>query len=285
MPKKRPQLGNLPPRHNFFLNPYADARFSRCPQCEGKTGQKKTPLMIHVEPHYPININYTCRYCAKCDILIAHQNEIESLLAQIFAKYAPDSIGHDYLVMGTTERDYWKDGVDNPHAPNEVLDNLHGFKQYLNFEMVGGWMPDQLAPKPPPYGPAALTRASEPSGNTDNVKNARSLVSKMEASLPIPVRAGKELLKILRKQGLPISDKQSLSIRHIFYGGDEMGIACDVTPSGQYKQAVVCSLTHLEVVGNTPLAEEMRVYQEKRRKKLTEQDGFGLHDIMIRRKQ
>ena len=94
MPKKRPQLGNLPPLYNFFLNPYSDLRFSRCPQCDGKTGQKKVPLMIHVDPHYPINLNYTCRYCAKCDLLIAHQDEIESHLAQVFTKLAPDAIGH-----------------------------------------------------------------------------------------------------------------------------------------------------------------------------------------------
>jgi hypothetical protein len=81
---KKTQLGKLPPRHNFFPNPYSDACFSRCPQCEGKTGQKKVPLLIHVDPHYPINLNYTCGYCAKCDLLIAHQDEIEGYLYQMF---------------------------------------------------------------------------------------------------------------------------------------------------------------------------------------------------------
>jgi hypothetical protein len=35
-----PRLGKQPPRYTFFLNPYTDARFSKCPKCEGKTGQK-----------------------------------------------------------------------------------------------------------------------------------------------------------------------------------------------------------------------------------------------------
>ena len=90
---KKTQLGKLSPRHNFFLNPYSDARFSRCPQCEAKTGQKKVPLVIHVDPHYPLILNYTCRYCAKCDLLIAHQNEIEGYLAQMFSQRAPEVIG------------------------------------------------------------------------------------------------------------------------------------------------------------------------------------------------
>ncbi len=219
MSRKPPQLGNLPALYNFFLNPYSDARFTYCPQCEGKTGQKKVPLVIHADPHYPINLNYTCRYCAKCDLLIAHQDEIESFLVQIFAKLAPDSIGHDYLVIGTTQRDYWKDGVDNPRAPTEapteLLDNLHGFKQYLNFEMVGGWLPNESTPKP--------TDTLEQTGNIDNVRAAQELVIKMQANLPISARAGKDLLKILRKQGFPISDRQSISIKSVFYSGDEMG--------------------------------------------------------------
>jgi len=31
--------------------------------------------------------------------------------------------------MGTTEKAYWKDGLEHPHAPTELLDNLHGFQQ------------------------------------------------------------------------------------------------------------------------------------------------------------
>lgn len=193
----------------------------------------------------------------------------------MFTKRAPDAVGHGYMLMGTTERAYWKDGVKHPHDPSDLLDNLRGFKQYLNFEMTGGWLPDEAAPKPPP--------TPELSIQIDNMKDAKELVVKMEANLPISVRAGKGLLKMLRKQGFPISDRQTFSIKSVFYAGDEMGIACDVTPPGKHKRAVVCSLTHLESVGASPLAEEMLRYQEIRKRKLAQQDGFGLRDIVFKR--
>lgn len=143
MSKKSAFFGELPVRYRFFLNPYSDVRFTRCPQCEGKTSQKKVPLMIHVDPHYPVNMNYTCRYCPKCDILIAHQDEIEGYLHRLFSERAPEVIGNDYMVMGTTERAYWKEGFIKPHLPPETLANLHGFKEYLNFKRMGGWLPNE----------------------------------------------------------------------------------------------------------------------------------------------
>ncbi len=43
------QLGKQPPLYRFFLNPYKDVRFTRCPQCENKTLQRKLPLIIHID--------------------------------------------------------------------------------------------------------------------------------------------------------------------------------------------------------------------------------------------
>ena len=273
---KKTQLGKLPPLYNFFLNPYADARFSRCPQCEGKTGQKKVPLVIHVDPHYPLILNYTCRYCAKCDLLIAHKNEIEGYLAQMFSQRAPEAIGHDYLVLGTAEKDYWRAGMNNSHPPSELLDNLHGFKEYRNFERVGGWMTDEDYKK--------AVQGKRDSGSVDNPRNPEKLVEKIKANLPISILAGKDLLKMLRKQGFPISDQQTLSIKDAFYGGDEMGIACDITPPGKHKQVIVCSQTQLEIVGTSALLDEMRAYQEVRKKKLAQSPDNVLGDITIKRK-
>src|SRR6266567_9481953 len=48
--KKTEQLGKQPPRYRFFLNPYQDMRFTRCPQCDNKTRLRKLPLIIHLEP-------------------------------------------------------------------------------------------------------------------------------------------------------------------------------------------------------------------------------------------
>ena len=67
---------------------------------------------------------------------------------------------------------------------------------------------------------------------------------------------------------MPISAKQSIYIHAVFDGGDEMGIACDVTPSSNKKKAIVISLTFLEILGDTPLAKAMRRYQKERKSKL-----------------
>jgi len=68
--KVRKQFGCLPPKYNFSLNPYSEMRFSKCPDCQNKTGQRKLPLLIHVEPKNLIALNYTNRILRLLAILI-----------------------------------------------------------------------------------------------------------------------------------------------------------------------------------------------------------------------
>jgi hypothetical protein len=134
------KLGKRPRRHYFFLNPYRDARFSYCPKCEGKTRLRKFPLVIHVEPLNPVALNKTCRYCPGCDLIIAHQDEIEAQLDALFAERDPALIGNDYLVMGTIDRAVWRRSLKTPMPIPESLDHLHVFKDALEFEPVHyGW--------------------------------------------------------------------------------------------------------------------------------------------------
>jgi hypothetical protein len=268
MSKKSPFFGELPARYKFFLNPYSDIRFTRCPQCEGKTSQKKVPLMIHIDPQYPVNLNYTCRYCPKCDILIAHRDEIEGHLHRLFSERAPEVIGNDYMVMGTTERAYWKEGFTKPHLPPEALANLHGFKEYLNFERTGGWLPNEKEKKLPELQPEP-----EDSFFVDNVDEAMKLIEKMKKHLPIVVRPNNALVKSLRRQGFNIDRYKPLEIQSVLYMGNEAGIACDITPKGREDTPVICSLTQLEVMGNDALAEEMKAYQRERIKNLARYPG------------
>ena len=268
MSKKSPFFGELPARYKFFLNPYSDVRFTRCPQCEGKTSQKKVPLLIHVDPHYPVNLNYTCRCCPKCDILIAHRDEIEGHLHRLFSERAPEVIVNDYMIMGTTERAYWKEGFTKPHLPPETLANLHGFKEYLNFERTGGWLPDEKEKELPVTGP-------EPGDSSfvDNVDEAMKLIEKMEKHLPIIVRPSSALVKMLRRQGINVDRYKPLEIHSVLYMGNEAGIACDITPRGREDSRVICSLTQLEVMGTDALAEEMKAYQQERIKNLARYPG------------
>jgi hypothetical protein len=141
MSRKQQQLGKLPPRYTFFLNPYDDVRFTSCPMCERKMRQRKLPLLINVDPLNPVAINMTCRFCPECDLLIAHKDVVESLLAAIFTQRNPDIIGNDYLVLGTYDRAAWKKGMETPTTAGTMTENLHDFKEVVTFKVTRGWVP------------------------------------------------------------------------------------------------------------------------------------------------
>jgi hypothetical protein len=151
-----PPLGKLPRKYTFILNPYTDARFTRCPGCDQKTRQRKLPLFIHVDPLNPIVLGKTCRYCPDCDLLIVHQDELEAQLEALFAERNPSLIGNDYLVLGTVERQAWREGMKQPKGIPEMLEYLHVFKEVRTVEyQPAGWYPAneapgqaKLAPKP-----------------------------------------------------------------------------------------------------------------------------------------
>ena len=150
----RKQFGYLPPKYNFSLNPYSELRFSRCPYCQNKTGQRKLPLLIHVEPMNLIALNYTNRYCHRCDMLIGHKHEIEHHLTEMFLKINPEVIGNYYLVFGTVEKIAWRENMNQSKPLNEMRQHIHDFKSYQNLRMtMAGWFPEGQAPpvmKPPP---------------------------------------------------------------------------------------------------------------------------------------
>ena len=143
MPEKR-RLSKLPPMYNFVLNPHVETRVSRCPDCEAKMHQRKVPLFIHVDPMHPVVIGYTCRYCPDCDLLVAHQDEIEHLLANLFAERDPSIIGNDYLVMGTVERKAWRASLKEPMSTPQMLEQLHDFKEVWSLDYrPAGWYRDK----------------------------------------------------------------------------------------------------------------------------------------------
>src|SRR5579864_4987919 len=136
--KTMTQLGKQPPRYRFFLNPYEDMRFTRCPQCDSKMHQQKLPLVIHVDPMQVLSLNKTCRYCPHCDLLITHQDDIEHFLASFLTEENPEIIGNNYLIVGTMDRAIWKHGIQQPLTLQETIDALHDFKESVLFEVVRG---------------------------------------------------------------------------------------------------------------------------------------------------
>jgi len=130
-------------RYYFFLNPYEDAAFTRCPKCESPTKLRKIALAIHIEPRQLVFINKLCRYCTKCELIIAKKSKLESLMVSCCERMNPDVVGNDYITVGTVSHKDWLDvkkaAIDNSEAAKHICI----FKNILNFELVpGGWYPD-----------------------------------------------------------------------------------------------------------------------------------------------
>lgn len=155
MTPEETQFGELSPRYNFIVNPYPDQRMSRCPICEEKTGQRKLPLIIHVDPLQLVALNYTNRYCRHCDLLIAHRHEVERLLTDLFRRIDPAAIGNDYLILGTLDKKAWRKHKAQPHEVTEMRAHIHDFKtvyQELRISRPGWYKRGQTPPiaEPPP---------------------------------------------------------------------------------------------------------------------------------------
>lgn len=143
--REKGRLGNLSPRYKFFLNPYRDVRFTTsCPGCLGKIRQRKLPLAIHIDDWGMVVLNKTCRFCPSCDVLIAHRDEIVSLLSQHSPEVAAHVSADRFLVVGTLERGDWRRGITTPLTNAEMLDALHDFEDYVRFQPQPRWtLPDR----------------------------------------------------------------------------------------------------------------------------------------------
>jgi len=129
-----------PTKHYFFLNPYEDCAFTKCPKCNNKTKVRKFPLVIHIEPNQLFVLNKNCKYCTNCDLIIVKQSIIETLLACQFEKVNPSVVGNKYLVFGTFSRSDWQKYSKTLTNPHKAIDKVYVFKDVLNFELVrGGW--------------------------------------------------------------------------------------------------------------------------------------------------
>ena len=130
-------------KHYFFLNPYEDCAFTKCPKCANKTKVRKFPLTIHIEPQQLFFLNKNCKYCTSCDLIIVKKFKIETLMTCQFEKVNPSVVGNKYLIFGTLDRNDWIKYSKNPTDPSKVVDQVYVFKDVLDFEVVGGgWYKD-----------------------------------------------------------------------------------------------------------------------------------------------
>ena len=106
----------------------------------------------------------------------------------------------------------------------------------------------------------------------DNPGTVARLMEQLPGQLPMPVFPTKELVRTLRRRGVKASVDRALSIKRVFYAGDEGGIVCDVTPRQDAKEVFVVSLTHLRMAPNHPLFRPILAYQLERVRRLTTAD-------------
>ena len=98
----------------------------------------------------------------------------------------------------------------------------------------------------------------------DNPRTTARLLEQMQGHLPIPAFPTKKIVRILRRAGVEARVDRALSVKRVFYAGDEGGIVCDVTPTQSAKAAFVVSLTHLRVAPQHPLFGSILAYQLER---------------------
>lgn len=140
---RKKRIGQLPPRYSFAINPYKDARFSKCPKCDKATYPRKFPLLIYIDDFGPIVLGKTCRYCSKCEFIIAHQNELEHELTVMCLQRASGIVGNNYFVIGTVENKAWRQNLDKKQGTLEdVLPYTADIKKYMTlYYEPAAWVP------------------------------------------------------------------------------------------------------------------------------------------------
>ena len=85
----------------------------------------------------------TCRYCTRCELIIAHQDELEAQLAGSLRAVAPEVIGNKNILLGTVEKRMWQRGVQGTgHLLGEILEHTADFNEMLDYNVErGGWFP------------------------------------------------------------------------------------------------------------------------------------------------
>jgi tetratricopeptide (TPR) repeat protein len=136
--KYREPIGKLAPRYRFFLNHYKDERFRTCPRCGYNSRLRKFSLFILVAPDHNLVVDKVCRYCFHCELIIAHQDQLEEQLAAHYTRFDPDVISNDYEVIGTLAQDPRKKHKSYNQLPvSELLENLHDFKEVVTYVPAG----------------------------------------------------------------------------------------------------------------------------------------------------
>jgi len=137
-------IGALSPRYSFALNPYTELRFTVCPGCGSTTRVRRLALAIHVDQFGMVILRKMCRLCTGCDMVIAHQDELEPLIAGRLRRLGRSIARRDYLVLGTVDLKVWRRGLTGGVSLDEVVQHMADFRKHMQVEQTGhGWEPSR----------------------------------------------------------------------------------------------------------------------------------------------
>jgi hypothetical protein len=99
--------------------------------------------LIHVEEFGAMTLGKTCRYCTPCELIIAHQDELEDQLTYSFRTISPEAAWDKYMVLGIVDKKIWQSGLQGDSPPlDDVLKHTTDFKRVLQLKShPRGWYP------------------------------------------------------------------------------------------------------------------------------------------------
>jgi len=78
----------------------------------------------------------------KGELIIVHQDELENIMAAMFAQHAPQFLGNDYVMLGTVEKKVWQKGLQEKVTLDAIREHAADFKRHVTLEaQPAQWVP------------------------------------------------------------------------------------------------------------------------------------------------
>jgi hypothetical protein len=104
----------------------------------------------------------------------------------------------------------------------------------------------------------------------DHPEKTARLLAALKAAVPFEVELMPSLIKYLQDENIAAARRTRQTVSDVSYAGDEGGIVCHIVPPDK-REALVVSLTHVQVPRSMSLAGAVADYQRHRVKKLKKQ--------------
>lgn len=133
-------------KYNFYLSPWEQYAWTKCPSCDNKTKVRKFCLMVHYKKHnnkvqQMISLNKSCKYCPECDLLIVRKPETDKLMKElVLKKFGLKCSPDEYMIFGTMDRKDWKANQKEAMGVKNLFDKIYLFKDIWDFDIQhAGW--------------------------------------------------------------------------------------------------------------------------------------------------